>query len=462
MRVLGFEIKRLPANLQSPDGRGGWWPILRESFAGAWQQNVEVRADSVLAYHAVFACVTLISSDVGKLRPKLMEQDDDGIWTETDSPSFSPVLRRPNSYQNHIQFKEWWVSSKLTRGNSYALKQRDSRGVVTALYLLDPSRVRPLVAPAGEVYYELAVDNLSGIRESVTVPASEIIHDRMNCLYHPLVGLSPIYACGLAATQGLAAQNNSANMFQHGARPGGILTAPGSISKETAERVKAQWETNFGGQNYGRTAVLGDGLKFEPLSITPVDAQLIEQLKWSAEVVCSCFHVPPFKLGLGQMPTYQNAELLNSIYYSDCLQSMIEQFEICMDDGLGLDTPKSGRMMGVELDLDSLLRMDSASMIKSMAEGVSGGVISPNEARRRIDLKPVTGGESPFLQQQNYSLAALAKRDAQADPFGTAAPEPPAEEEEEEQDEPAAEPVPGERDYRLALAMKIEQRRNAA
>jgi phage portal protein BeeE len=82
-------------------------------------------------------------------------------------------------------------------------------------------------------------------------------------------------------------------------------------------------------------------------------------------------------------------------------------------------------MMGIELDLDSLLRMDSASMIKSMAEGVSGGVISPNEARRRIDLKPVTGGESPFLQQQNYSLAALAKRDAQADPFGTAAPEPP-------------------------------------
>jgi hypothetical protein len=43
--------------------------------------------------------------------------------------------------------------------------------------------------------------------------------------------------------------------------------------------------------------------------------------------------------------------------------------------------------------------------------------MSPNEGRAKFDLKPVAGGDNPYLQQQNYSLEALAKRDAQADPF---------------------------------------------
>src|SRR5690606_27662586 len=119
-----------------------------------------------------------------------------GIWRETENAAFSPVLRRPNRYQNHIQFKEWWVISRLLHGNTYVLKERDKRGVVKALYILDPSRVMPLVTPGGSVYYQLSTDNMSGVTETVVVPAEDIIHDRINALFHPLVGVSPIYACG--------------------------------------------------------------------------------------------------------------------------------------------------------------------------------------------------------------------------------------------------------------------------
>ena len=131
--------------LQPVDSRGGWFRI-HEPFSGAWQRNVSLTGESALAHHAVWACITLISSDIGKLRPKLVEQDNDGIWSEFESPAFSPVLRRPNHFQNYIQYKEAWVLSKLTNGNAYALKQRDARGVVIALYLLDPCRVTPLVS----------------------------------------------------------------------------------------------------------------------------------------------------------------------------------------------------------------------------------------------------------------------------------------------------------------------------
>lgn len=218
--------------------RGGWHRIL-ESYAGAWQNNVTVDFNSVLSFHAVYACITLIASDIAKLRVKLVEREASGIWTETTNPAYSPVLRKPNGFQTRIQFWENWVLSKLLRGNVYVLKERDQRGVVVRMYVLDPQRVTVLVADDGSVFYQLSADNISGVRTDVTVPAREIIHDRMNCIFHPLVGTSPIFASGLAATQGISIQNNSARFFTNASMPSGLLSAPGSISNETAERLKA-------------------------------------------------------------------------------------------------------------------------------------------------------------------------------------------------------------------------------
>ena len=98
-----------------------------------------IRVENVLTYTAVFSCISLIANDIAKLRLRLVRQDDDGIWVETESSAFSPVLRRPNRYQNRIQFISQWVTSKLVHGNTYVLKQRDQRGIVTALYILHPN-----------------------------------------------------------------------------------------------------------------------------------------------------------------------------------------------------------------------------------------------------------------------------------------------------------------------------------
>lgn len=421
MRLFGLTITREKAApaLAPVDNRGGWWGIIRESFAGAWQQNVEVKLDTVLTYSTVFRCVSLIASDVAKLRIRLVAQDDNGIWTETDTAAYSPVLRKPNGYQNRIQFFTSWMESKLVHGNTYALKQRDQRNVVTALYVLDPQRTKPLVAPDGSVYYELRRDELSGLPEdTVVVPASEIIHDRWNTIYHPLVGTSPIYACGLAAVQGIRIQNNSAQFFGNGSNPGGILTAPGAISDETAKRLKEHWDKNYTGANVGKVAVLGDGLKYEPMAITATDAQLIEQLKWTSETICSVFGIPAYKVGVGQAPAYNNIEALDAQYYAQCLQIHIESIELCLDEGLELKKP-----YGTEFDLDDLLRMDTATLIKAEAEAIGAGIKAPNESRRRLGLQPVEGGNTPYLQQQNYSLAALNKRD-QNDPFAKPEPAP--------------------------------------
>lgn len=364
--------------------------------------------------------MTLIASDIGKLRPKLVERSSGtGIWQESSSPAFSSVLRNPNRFQNHIQFKESWTISKLTWGNTYVLKERDGRGVVSALYILDPSRVTPLVSDSGDVYYQLNQDNLAGVEQAqVIVPASEIIHDRMNCLYHPLVGIPPLYASSLAAQQGLAIQKQGTSFFQNGSRPSGILTAPKAIGDDQADAIKAKWKAMYGGPNQGDIAVLGGELSYQPIAVNSSDAQLVEQLELTAQQVCSAFRVPAFKIGVGTMPTFQNGVVLNQIYYDNCLQSHIEQFELCMDGGLGIGegVPVAGRELGVELDLDGLLRMDMATQLDTLGKGVTGGVMAPNEARRKIDLPPVKGGETPYLQQQNYSLAELAARASQPAP----------------------------------------------
>ena len=407
-------------------GRFYGLPIVREPFAGAWQQNQEVRSETVLAYFAVFSCTTLIATDIAKLRLRLVALDENGIWTETSSSAFSPVLRKPNRYQNTLFFLQSWITSKLIAGNTYVLKERDDRGVVKALYPLDPCKVTPLITPDGQIYYQLGRDDLNTITadsdlvlEGAVVPAREIIHDQMCALFHPLIGVSPIYACGLAALQGLKIQSSSTNFFANGSSPGGVLLAPTAISDETAARLKEYWEANYTGANVGKVAVLGDNLKYEPLSVSAVDSQLIEQLKWTAETVCSCYHVPPYMIGVGGYPPYANGEPLLQLYYSQCLQGLIVALETCLDEGLELPAP-----FGTELDIDDLIWMDSGSRTKAAGDSIGSGALSPDEARKKyFGLGPVPGGDSPYLQQQYYSLAALAARDELSSAPPTAPPD---------------------------------------
>jgi HK97 family phage portal protein len=396
----------------------GW---VREPFAGGWQQGVTVDPlGSLTSFGAVYACISRIAGDIAKLEPVLLEQAEGGVpkRATSNSPFWTP-LRRPNGFQNRIQWLSYWITCKLTFGNAYHLKVRETaRGMVKGLVPLDPRRTTPMVTPDGSVYYSLAGDDLAGVPAGMVVPASEIIHDRCCTLWHPLVGISPLYACGLSATQGLRIQSNSATFFSNASRPSGMLTAPGTIDETTADRLKLHWEENYSGQNIGRLAVLGDGLKYEAMTIPAEASQMIEQLAWTVEDVARCFNVPLYKINSGPMPTNNNVEALEVQYYTGCLQLLIENIELCLREGLEV---RDG--MSVELDLEGLARMDSAAKIDMLGKAVGGALMKPDEARAKLRLDAVPGGDAVYLQQQNYSLAALARRDAQPDPFG-AAPQP--------------------------------------
>ncbi len=416
MRILGLEITRAKA-LTAIDtrggGGGGFFGLIHESFTGAWQAGVTVDSrKDITAFSAVYAAVTIVASDIGKLRlMHVKENATTGVWTEVRTKgTIQTLLRKPNRHQTRQKFVESWIVSKLLHGNAYAMKQRDAQGNVIALYILDPLRTQPLIADNGDVYYELSSDNIAGLTDSVTVPASEIIHDPMVCLWHPLVGVSPIYACGMSATMGNRILKNSTRLFQNMSRPSGVLTSPGNIVQEKADEIKKRWEQNFSGDNIGRIAILGSGLEWQEMTVSANDAQLIEQLKWAIEDVARCYHVPVYKIGVAQTGT--DVEALNQIYYSDCLQALIESMEASLDDGLKIEPGQR-----IQFDLDGLLRMDASATVAAEEKWVKAGIKSPNEARERANLPPVEGGETPYLQQQNFPLSDLKKRSEKADPF---------------------------------------------
>lgn len=400
--------------------RGAWtnaiFGTVLESFSGAWQRNV-IRDDTnaLLSYSAVYACISLISKDIGKLRLRLMARQAGNFWKEITDP-VSPVFIRPNRYQTLHQFFEQWIVSKLIYGNTYVLKQRNGAGQVEALYVLDPRGVIPLVANDGSVFYQCAMDTLVGLDQlEPAIPAEEIIHDRHTPLWHPLVGVGPLYASAAAASQGNRIQTNSATFFDNMSRPSGQLTAPGHIEDETAARLKAHFEANFSGANIGKLLVSGDGLEYKPISIPAQQAQLIEQQKWTVEDIARSFQVPLYKLGAGPLPSFSNTAALNLEYYQQTLQPHIENIEALLDLGLGLN-----RGLGCEFDLGGLLRMDPKTRAETYEIEVRAATITPNEVRQAENREPKAGGDALYMQQQNYSLEALAKRDQGDDPFGTA------------------------------------------
>lgn len=375
----------------------------------------------MLGFSGVYACLSLIAGDISTLRPRLMQRNGP-IWQEANPASpYWRVLKKPNTYETWGQFISSWLNSKLLKsGNTYVYKQREGRGMVQELHVLEPCHTETMVTQLGDVWYRLSRDLLANVPDGdVYVPASEIIHDRAICPWHPLIGVPPVYACGLSVLQGRNIQAGSSAFFENMSRPSGHLTAPGKIDKETADRLKAEFEAGFSGKNIGRLLVTGSDLKYQTFTVIPPDqAQLIEQLKWTMEDVAACFHVPPHKLGRPASTT--NSGVLKQEYYDQALRPHIEAIEALLTEGLELPAD-----MAVELDLSGLMRMDPLARAESYAKQISAGMLKPNEARAEEDLPPVDGGDSCYLQQQNYSLSALAERD-KAGPLLTPAPQPPS------------------------------------
>jgi HK97 family phage portal protein len=437
-RVFTGTVSKAPHGAVVPAG-GGWLGFpTSTSFPpgqgdrcgpGSWQRNLNGMPDStLLSFSAVYACINAISSDIAKL-PWLMWKQRPNNKGRTLQPKhpMQAVLDKPNPYQTRMDFVSQLLVSTLFAGNAYVFLRRErSTGAVVEMHVLPPSMVTPVMSADGDVFYRVStapfnVDAINGYADGNTalIPARDIIHHRLMTLSHPLCGVTPLYAAASSSYAGMSISENQRTFFSNMSRASGVLQAPAKISNELAARLKKDWEEAFSGNNVGRTAVLGEGLEWKPLSLNAVDSQLIEQLRWTIDDVARVYRVPMFLIGDASRSTYRNSEHMTRQYYANCLQYHIESLEIRFNQALGFQPNVYS-----EFDLGALLRTEMDVRFTAYRDALQSGWATVNEVRALEDLPPVDGGDEPMIQIQYQPLSMAG--DPKPTPFSNPAESDPA------------------------------------
>ena len=401
---------------------------------GSWQMNTNAprRGQELTAFSAVYACVNTISSDIAKLPIEIYEVDlDDGARTVRRRDYYAALLRRPNQYQTGADFMQAYVQSYLLQGNSYAwIASRNKRGEPETLHVLNPHKVKPMITDAGLIFYECGEDFLAGMPQDQRVPERDMIHHRLPLLPgYPLVGVTPIFAAAASSALGLQILQDSQQFFGNASRPSGLLSTEQHISKELADRYKQEWDDSYRGQEFGKTALLGGGMRWQPLTITAQDAQLIEQLRYAVEDVARVFRVPPFMLGDMSKVSYRNTEQLNRTYLSGCLSWHLEALQQRFEYAFGFEP-----QFQIRFDLSTMLRTELDVRYAAYQQGLAGGWLAANEVRAQEGLPPVDGGDEPRVQMQYVPLSEANGPPPAPEPAPSADPPP-------EEDPPAEESI---------------------
>lgn len=425
-----------PAPVGSPPGFN-WvshWGNGDRGPPGSWQMNRNAghRGAELVAFSAVYACVNTIASDIAKLPIEVYEVDlDDGARTVRRRDYYVGLFRRPNQYQTGPDFLQSFVQSYLLQGNTYCwIAKRNGRGEPTELHVLNPHKVKVLISQEGQIFYECAEDFLAGIVPNQVIPERDMIHHRLPLLPgYPLVGVTPIFAAAASSALGIQILRDSQQFFANASRPSGLLSSEQHISDDLAKRYEREWNDAYRGQEFGKTAVLGGGMKWQPLTITAQDAQLIEQLRYSVEDVARVFRVPPFMLGDMSKVTYRNTEQMQRSYLSGCLSGHLEALQQRFEYAFGFEP-----QFQIRFDLSAMLRTEIDVRFTAYQQGLAGGWLAPNEVRAQEGLPPVEGGEEPRMQSQ---MVPLSTEPAEPAPAPAPAPEPADDPDETESINPA-------------------------
>jgi HK97 family phage portal protein len=382
---------------------GGWYELGR--LEDGYQRGLDVSGYGARNVPAVYACGMVISRSVGQCYPRHVRVTDGQIVDVTTSAAFR-VMKNPNSYQTTPEFLLNMVATALFEGEAYALAVRNDRYEVSALHPLPRGACSPMIdEDTREVFYAIGSSPLAPGGTDYIVPARDILAFRFHTPRHPLVGESPIKSAALAIGIDVALSRTQAAFFANMNRPSGIISTHMQLNREQITSLRSAFDEQSKGMAAGKIPVLAGGLKFQPISISSQDAQLVEAQRMSVESIARCFGVPTPLIGDLSHATLNNAETLIQHFLSMSLGSYLETIERAFDRLFGLD----GTREYVELDTAALLRTDFAGRVEGLTKAIQGGLFSPNEGRAREGLGPVEGGDSIFLQRQNTPVDLLSQ-----------------------------------------------------
>ena len=380
----------------------GW---MNQSWGeGWWQQNIKP-VQGLGTNETVEACVSTLSQTVSMCPIHQLQESPDGEQKRQYGSNAERVMLQPNPHTSRTLFMNNLIRSIYFNGNGYAYATRNGTGAVGELYLLDPKNVNPVQDPeTGDIFYWVA-PKPSGQYNPDTdfvYPERDILHVRINVdPSEPLKGVSPLTAAAHSIAANNAITGHQASFFNNMARPSGVLTTPEKLNREQMLQLRDAVAKQTQGRDSGKVPILGNGLKWESMSLSSQDAQMVEAFGMTVQNISSVFRVPLPMINDLQGSTFNNAEQLVNWFLSSGLGFLLEHIELELNKLFAL--PFNQRM---NFNTKVLLRSDWKSQIETLGEGVLKGIYSPNEARNLIGLGAVTDGEEPRVQQQVVPLSA--------------------------------------------------------
>ena len=371
-------------------------------YMGSSTSGKTVTERSAMQMTAVYSCVRILAEAIAGLPLHVYRYNSDGGKEKAIDHSLYLILHdEPNPEMSSFVFRETLMTHLLLWGNAYAQIIRNSKGEVMALYPLMPNKMSVDRDENGQLYYQYlrSVDEVGGKSETVILKPTDVLHIP-GLGFDGLVGYSPIAMAKNAIGLAIATEEYGAKFFANGAAPSGVLEHPGTI--KDPQRVREAWQSQFGGsQNSGKIAVLEEGMKYTPISISPEQAQFLETRKFQINEIARIFRVPPHMVGDLEKSSFSNIEQQSLEFVKYTLDPWVIRWEQSIMRTLL--TPEEKKSYFVKFNLEGLLRGDYQSRMNGYATARQNGWMSANDIREleNLDRIPAEAGGDLYLINGN-------------------------------------------------------------
>ena len=389
-------------------------------FMGSSASGKRVNERSAMQMTAVYSCVRILSEAVAGLPLHLYQYTDKGSKEKAvDNPLYFLLHDEPNTEMTSFVFRETLMTHLLLWGNAYSQIIRNGKGEAVGLYPLMPDRMTVGRDEKGRLYYEYMVssDDAKTLKDgTVRLSPYDVLHIP-GLGFDGLVGYSPIAMAKNAIGLAIAAEEYGSKFYANGATPSGILEYPGTVKEP--DKVRESWNAGFGGSsNAHKIAVLEDGMKYTPISISPNEAQFLETRKFQINEIARIFRVPPHMVGDLEKSSFSNIEQQSLEFVKYTLEPWLVRWEQAMQRALIPQDDKSKYF--IKFNVDGLLRGDYQSRMQGYATARQNGWMSANDIREleNLDRIPAEDGGDLYLINGNMmplsmSGAAYGKEETQ-------------------------------------------------
>ena len=363
----------------------------------SYNSSTSYKGNKAMLLSALYRCVDVISDSVASLPLEPYMMDKQGYKMKFyNHPCYNILNREPNNKMSRFTFMKTLVVSTLLKGDGYAYIERDNKGDVKALHYIDSGKVTINEETDGTISY-----SISGIKNRVS--DKDMLHI-INFTYDGIHGISTLTHA--RNTLGLAsdAENHASGFFKSGANVGGILKVNSTLNDKQKEGLKQSWNNAFGtnASTPNGVAVLEANMDFQPITVNPSDAQLLETRKFNIKDICRFFGVPPTKV-FDVSDSADNTREGNQLQFlTDCLAPLLEKIE--MEFERKLFKPNEKFKIDVRFDTSAMLRTDKQAEADYINKLFYMGAISVNEIRKKLDLSPIENGDTHLVQSNLMTL----------------------------------------------------------